>query len=949
MADKHKHTGFPIVGIGASAGGLNALEDFLKHAPADGNMAYVLVPHLDPTHDSMLVEILQRSTNMPVLQAEDQLLVKPNHVYIVPPNRDLAIFHAALQLTEPELPRGQRMPIDAFLRSLAEDQQENAVGVVLSGTGSDGTLGLRAILGAGGLTLVQEPATAKYEGMPNNAIKAGYASYVLPVEKMSEAILLGVRALTSEQPADHTSKTLGEINHILTQLRSLTGYDFSQYKESTTSRRIERRMSQLNIDDSDKYAHYLKTPGEAQALSKALLINVTNFFRDAEAFSTLQTEILRRLSQQHADNYVFRAWIAGCATGEEAYSIAILLRELTEQTPKSFKIQIYATDLNEETIAIARAGIYPLNIAQDVSPERLRRFFYKENAGYRIKKEIREMMVFASQNVTKDPPFTKLDLISCRNLLIYLKPEIQSQLIKTFHYALNPGGLLFLSPSENIGSHTGLFTLISRKWKIYNASDSFPFPRTLVSPFSKNKENMDQTSLEPNQPFKETNFAELTRRILMQHFAPSSVITDLKGDVLYIYGDTGKYLRPAPGHPSHNIIEMAREGLAAELSEAIWKTASNRTPTLQRQTQIKTGDTYAAIKFSVRPVPNPDDKQNLLLVSFEDVIDPSDNICETQNAAPVQLTRINQLEYELAHLRENYQTTVEELQATNEEMQATNEELQSTNEELETSKEELQSVNEELITVNSELHSKIAQLADMQNDMKNLLENINVGIIFLNQHLMIRSFTREAERIYRLVPSDVGRSLHDIKPVAGGDDLLVAAQTVLDSLVPYEHELQVDDETRMMVRIQPYLTLDNVIDGVVMAFTDITARIKAVALQETLMLAESIADTVHEPLVVLDDTLKVLAASSSFYREFQLTQGDTIGCPIQRLTNYPWENPTLCDVLEKIQHGNQIVNHYTLACELPITGRCTIQINARRTANKIGDSQLILLAIEIQR
>jgi two-component system CheB/CheR fusion protein len=425
---------------------------------------------------------LQRTTSMPVVEALDQIQVEPNCVYVIPPNRDMAIFHGKLQLSVPNEPRGQRMPIDAFLRSLAEDQQENAIGIILSGTGTDGTLGLRAILGAGGVTLAQDPATAKYDGMPSSAIQAGYATHVLTVDKMPEALLAGARTFTVRTEIPNEPKATGGMNRILMQLRSITGHDFSLYKKSTIGRRIERRMSQHNIEDTDVYARYLKeNPAEVHTLFKELLINVTNFFRDAEAFAVLEKDILPKLFKDKPDDYLFRVWVAGCASGEEAYSIAMLLRELMDQSHQELKVQIYSTDLDDDAIAIARAGFYPPNIAQDVTPERLRRFFIKEDAGYRVKKEIREMVVFAIQNVIKDPPFTKLDLLSCRNLMIYLEPELQNRLIPAFHYALKPGGVLFLSPSESIGNHTELFSSLNRKWKFYRATHSITTSRAAMA------------------------------------------------------------------------------------------------------------------------------------------------------------------------------------------------------------------------------------------------------------------------------------------------------------------------------------------------------------------------------------------------------------------------------------------------------------------------------------
>ncbi|MDP2180538.1 chemotaxis protein CheB [Methylicorpusculum sp.] len=951
MESKNTEDRFPIVGIGASAGGLEALEQFFRHAPIDSGMAFVLVQHLDPNHASLLTEIMQRTTSMPVVEAQDQVQVARNCVYVIPPNRDMAIFHGKLQLSVPNEPRGQRMPIDAFLRSLAEDQEEKAVGIILSGTGTDGTLGLRAILGAGGLSLVQEPATAKYDGMPTSAIHAGYASLVLPVVKMPDALLKGAGIMTvrPEMP-----KVVKGINRILMQLRTITGHDFALYKKSTIGRRIERRMSQNNIDDADVYALYLKeNPAEVHLLFKELLINVTNFFRDIEAFAVLENEILPQLCADKPDNYLFRVWVAGCATGEEAYSIAILLRERMAQSHQEFKVQIYSTDLDDDAIATARAGFYPPNIAQDVTPERLRRFFIKEEAGYRVKKEIREMIVFATQNVIKDPPFTKLDLLSCRNLMIYLEAEMQNRLIPMFHYALKPGGVLFLSPSESVGNHTELFSSLNRKWKLYRATHSIKSSRALMAHVvSWASESGDTDSEETMKKITEPNFAELTRRLLVQCFAPASVVIDHKGNILYVHGDTGKYLRPAPGQASLNVVDMAREGMELELRTAIRAAANEGASILGHELQVKTNGGFSTVSLSVRPL--PDGSHNLLLVSFQDVVIPGVKSKGKRIVKTAELGRIEELERNIAYLKESHQlqneeqqATNEELKSTNEEMQSTNEELQSTNEELETSKEELQSVNEELITVNSELQAKIEQLAGMQNDMKNLLDNTNIGTVFLDDHMKIRRFTREATRIYRLVPSDVGRLLSDIKSDLDSELLMGKAQAVLESLAPVELEMRADSGVWYLVRIQPYRTLDNVIEGVVLTFTDISKRIEAeTRVQLAGELAENIVNTIREPLLVLDSELQVVSANRAFYQYFQVITTETIGRKIYELGNSQWNIPALRELLEIILPRDQSVEGYVVEHDFPAIGHHKIKLNARRLVGKSIESSLILLTTE---
>jgi two-component system CheB/CheR fusion protein len=962
--------GFNIVGIGASAGGLEAFEQFFRNVPPDCGMAFVLVSHLDPDHASLLTEILQRTTTLPVVEAQDQIKVAPNCVYVLPPNREMAIFHGALQLSAPELPRGQRMVIDSFLRSLAEDQGEKAIGIILSGTGTDGTLGLRAIQGAGGITLVQEPSTAKYDGMPVSAIHAGYATYTLPVEKMPEQLLSNTRHLNVQQEKPQpVSIGANGMSRILMLLRSGTGNDFSLYKKSTIGRRIERRMSQHNIEDTEIYARYLKEhPAEVHLLFKELLINVTSFFRDAEAFVALKNDILPLLFKDKPENYVFRVWVAGCATGEEAYSIAMLLREFMNETGREFKTQIYSTDLDDDAIAVARAGVYPPNIAQDVTPERLRRFFIKEDAGYRVKKDIREMVVFATQNIIKDPPFTKLDLLACRNLMIYLEPELQNRVIPAFHYALKPGGVLFLSPSESIGNHVELFTALNRKWKFYQTAPTVASTRAVMSSgLSWTKDNPTKGPDEVIAKIKETDFAELTRRALLQSYAPASVVTNIKGDILYVHGDTGKYLRPAPGQASFNVIEMAREGLQMELRNAIQAAAEKGMPTLNREVSFGNKSEFHIASFSVRPLPAADASQGMLLVSFQEVANaPSEKPATKTSAAKgktargkvaaasAEQLRIDELERELSYTRENLHATIEEQQAsneelksTNEEMQSTNEELQSTNEELETSKEELQSVNEELVTVNAELQNKIEQLAGMQNDMKNLLDNINVGTVFLNDALNIKRFTREAVQVYRLVATDVGRPLGDIKSNIRDDDLLADAQAVLDTLVPREREMCTANGAWYLARIQPYRTLDNVIDGVVLTFTDISKRMQAeAAMKDARELAESIVNTVREPLVVLDSTLKVISASRSFYENFKVIPQDTLGRQLYELGNRQWDIPKLKELLETKLAGDQIIEGFEVEHEFPVIGKRKMLLNARRITGKADGTQLILLAIE---
>ena len=729
-------------------------------------------------------------------------------------------------------------------------------------------------------------------------------------------------------------------------------------------------MAQHNIDDVAVYARFLKkNPVETQKLFKELLINVTSFFRDPDAFVALKDTILPPLLAGKPTGYVFRVWVAGCASGEEAYSIAIVLLELQDaikaRHEQELSIQIYATDLDDDAIATARAGRYPSNIAQDVTPERLRRFFIKEegeHGGYKVKKDIRDMVVFAVQSVIKDPPFTKLDLLSCRNLLIYLEPEQQDRLIPTFHYALKPGGVLFLSASESITHQPELFTALDRKWKFYRAVHSTASISAQTASYAAWAESSHgkapkEVMTEP----KQTNFDELTRRLLLQSYAPASVVTDLKGNILYVYGDTGRYLRPAPGQATLNVVEMAREGLQLELRRVFLNAPAEAVPTLNREVSVKTNGGFSLVSFSVRRMPTQhgvagagaEAGESLLLVSFQELAASGKPAAPRgrgkRASAPANPQRVEQLERELAYARENQQAATEEqqgfneeLKSTNEELQSTNEELQSSNEELETAKEELQSLNEEMVTVNSELNAKIEQMSDIQNDVKNLMDSSSTGTLFIDHHLAVRRYTPAAVKVYPLIASDIGRPLADIKSNIEGNDLLAELQTVLDTLIPIEREVRTTDGAWYLARMQPYRTLDNVIAGVVLTFTTVTDYKLA---SEAQVLAEGIINTVSEPLIVLDSALQVVSAGHSFYRHFRVTPEDTVGRKIYDLGNGQWAIPALRELLENILPQKQVMDGYVVEHDFPSLGPRRMVLNARRIVTAPGDTELILLAM----
>ncbi|MDR3369927.1 chemotaxis protein CheB [Rhodoferax sp.] len=861
---------FPIVGIGASAGGLAAFEAFFSGMPKNvaPGMAFVLIQHLAPDHKSMLAELIRRYTPMPVYEVEDTMTVQPNCVYIIAPNRDMALIGGSLQLLEPSAPRGQRLPINFFFRSLAADQRERAIGVVFSGTGSDGTLGVRAIKDAGGMVMAQTPESTEFDGMPRSAIATGLVDYLLDPAQMPAQLItyvtyaFGKLALRADKPLLIND---GALKKIFILLRTQTGHDFSQYKPSTIHRRIERRMSVHQINGIDDYVRYLQQyPDEIDALFRDLLIGVTNFFRDPEAFEVLEKQVIAQLfAGKPGIGGVVRIWVAGCSTGEEAYSIAILLQEYMESIKQSYTVQLFATDIDTRAIAIARAGLYPLGIATDMTPQRLARFFTPDpdGEGYRINKNIRDMLVFSEQDLMKDPPFSRLDLITCRNLLIYLNADLQKRLMPLFHYALNPQGMLFLGTSEGIGDFLTLFATLDRKAKIYQRKDAevkeLRSPSRFVSPLSA----LD--AAQTRGPGKNASAAklplrELTEQALLTQVAPAAALVNALGDILYLHGRTGMYLEPTPGEVAvANILKMARDGLRPALSNALRRCVVAQEPMHTSGLRVKTNGHYTCINLSVHPVathqseaggdapdhtlprPTPGDT-HLYLVTLEQAADQSpDKTATTLTNATIDAsvplnadatTQIAALREELRAKEEYLQSTQDELESSNaelkssnEEMQSINEELQSTNEELETSKEELQSVNEELSTVNNELNVKVEDLSRLNNDMNNLLAGTGIATVFVDHQLCILRFTPTASKLINLIASDVGRPVgHIVSNLVGYNSLVADVQAVLDTLVPKDVQVQTMDEAWFTMRIRPYRTLDNVIEGAVITFSDIT-------------------------------------------------------------------------------------------------------------------------------
>lgn len=830
--ERLKPTRFPIVGIGASAGGLEAFEAFFSAMPKDTGIAFILVSHLDPTHASILPDLIRKKTPMKVVQIADGMTVQPNIVYVIPPNRDLAILNGVLHLMEMPLPRGLNLPIDSFFRSLAQDQGSNAICIILSGTGTDGSLGLKEIKGETGMVMVQDEESAKYDGMPRSAVATGLADYVLPVTKMPEQLIKYTRhAIIAPKTILVTGeeKFQNALQKIFILLRAHTHHDFSLYKKNTICRRIERRMHVHQIDDISHYVKYLqKAEAEVHILFKDLLIGVTSFFRDPAAFEKLKELFLTRLLVGKPDDYTLRIWVAGCSSGEEAYSIAILLQECMETLNRHFDVQIFGTDIDGNAITTARSGVYPLSIAADVGPSRLKRFFIREESFFRIKKLIREMLVFAPQNLIKDPPFTKLDLLSCRNLLIYLGPELQKRLLPVFHYSLKQDGILFLGSSESIGQGADIFRMLDKKWKLFRRRLASRASRSMLEfPAPPVPETVPrQKDPEPAIAAGGIDNLQLVETILQQSDAPPCAVIDEKNDIVYIHGRTGRYLEPAAGRISVNIVDMARPGLRTPLAAAIRKVAVQKTQIVDPGVNVQADGDCVKLELIVKPFLEYGPMRGLIMAIFKE---PARQMEKQAAGEPKKNSEVKQLEQELQYTRENLQTTIEELEtsneelkSTNEELQSTNEELQSTNEELETSKEELQSLNEESATVNAELQSRIDELSKANDDMKNLLDSTQIATVFLDADLCVRRFTAKSTELIPLAATDIGRPISHFATEIKGVKLAPYAEQVLDNLRMQEAEVEIIDSRFFRMRMMPYRTVRNVIDGVVITFEDIT-------------------------------------------------------------------------------------------------------------------------------
>jgi two-component system CheB/CheR fusion protein len=957
---------FPIVGIGASAGGLEAFSQLLARLPAKTGMAFVLVQHLDPKHESHLAPLLAKVARMPVLEASDNLAVTPDHIYVIPRNTVLSIARGILHLAPRGEDRGHHLPIDFFFRSLAEDRGSQAVGAVLSGTGSDGTFGVTAIKANGGITFAQD-GTAQHGGMPRSAINCGAVDLVLAPEGIAdELVRIGKHPYVN---GGHAPVVVGEtapaadgLAQLFRLLRGATRVDYGNYKRSTVLRRIERRLVLHRFERLEDYATYAKEhPDELQALHQDLLIHVTRFFRDPDVFESLGASVFPAMIKDRSPETPVRIWVPGCSTGEEVYSLAIQLLEALGDGAGVSPAKVFATDVSEPTLDRARAGRYLENIVEDVSPERLRRFFIEEKGGYRVHKALRDLCIFAQHDMTRDPPFSSLDLISCRNVLIYLGAPLQKRVLPLFHYALRDRGILVLGSSETIGAPSELFTVVDPHLKIYakKATSSrvlFDFPPgDTQEPWLARVERTQEAVNGPDLQ------REVDRAVLAR-YAPPGVVIDEAGEILQFRGQTGAFLAPAPGAASLNLLKMAREGLLLELRSAIEEAKGKGTPTRRKGLRVRANGHYVHVNVEVMPISIG--SRRCFGVLFENV---SDRPAETlpgegtqpapSNELEVQIDggrTVAQLEQELSGTKEYLQSLIESLETSNEELKAANEEilsgneeLQSTNEELQTSKEELQASNEELNTVNEELQRRNREATQLSDDLINLLRSVQIPIVMVGQDLRIRRFSPSATEIFSLVPTDVNRPIADFKPKLVGVDLERRITQVLESLIAREDDVRDQQGRWHHLRIRPYRTEQNRIDGVVISLTDVDALKRSEQqLQRARRYAESIIATVQVPLLVLDQELRVVSANRSFYETFRTTPADTEWRPLSEWGDGQWGNSALVKLLGDAVSRDKPFTGFLVEQDFPAIGHKKIVLTGLRLLGQEQEPWLVLLALE---
>jgi two-component system CheB/CheR fusion protein len=930
---------FPVVGLGASAGGLEALSSLLARVPSPSGIAFVAVTHQHAGHLSHLPEILARGTKLEVNAAVDGTHIQVDHLYVCPPGGRLGLLDGVLQVVATDVTSAD-LPIDAFFRALADDMKERAVAVVLSGTGSDGTVGARLVKAAGGLVLAQEPSSAEHDGMPASVITSGAVDDVLRPEDMATRLIAHAGLLA--RGAGHEPVTPRISGDALQQVlvRERTGRDLSSYKQNTVVRRTERRMNVRQIADPSAYVRYLQDhPEELDQLFKDVLISVTAFFRDPDVWQRLQDGALGALLRSSVEDETFRAWVPGCATGEEAYTIAIAVREVCEREGIAVPLQVFATDLDDAAVEAARAGMFPAGIAADVGPERLARWFRPERAGYRISPEIRDRVAFASHDVLHDPPFTRLHLLSCRNLLIYLQPRLQQRLMPLFHYALRPSGILVLGTSETVGQVSELFEPIDQRARIFRRRDGSPAARgiTELRPSVARRPDPIGARAAAASAADGRDLATLVAQELAARYVPASIVVDADGEVIHVHGRMGPFLELATGGPTCNAFLMARPGLQLILTSAVQEALARDARVAHRGVEVR-GDEIRRVDVVAEPLVTAHAPSRLVLVSFEP--------CREATESATDELRIGELEREVARTSEHLRRVNEELQRTNEELQSSNEELQSSNEELMTSKEELQSLNEELHTLNDELQAKVTALARVNDDMANLLESTSIATVFLDRSLRIKRYTQPLTELIHVIDTDVGRPIGHLASELDHDQLPQDAESVLRTLVVKERQLRARSGRHYLMRILPYRTTENVIDGVVVTFIDTTELHAAQVLAESRRLALSIVDTVREPLLVLEPDLRVVAANRAFYRTFQLDAGAVVGRALHEVGTGEWDIPELRRRLAEVVSRAAPVEDVQVTAEFARIGRKRLLLNARPLRQEPDQPELVLLAMD---
>jgi len=917
---------FPIVGIGASAGGITALELFFENLPADSGIGFVIIIHLDPTRESIVGSMIESHAHIEVHDIENEVTVQPNIAYIIPPDRNVRIKDGKLFLEEFDMPRGLRLPIDHFFRSLAEEKGENAVGIILSGTGTDGTLGMREIKARGGTTMVQDPTTTEYPGMPTSALSSLSIDHVLRPEEMPAALMSHVNYAGSwlEDKLAYTDQNLADLlSQVHEIVRNVTGQASAVYKRNTIIRRIQRRMVINQINTLESYIDLLReNPAEVENLFQEFLISVTHFFRDKEAFNNLNETVIKPLCKNCKADEGIRVWIPGCATGEEAYSIAILFHEQLELLKLEGKVQIFATDIDGNAISKARNGIYPENITADIDPELLSKYFVKQDGTFQVKKVIRSMIIFARQNTLSDPPFSNIDLISCRNLLIYLRPEMQKQIIDLFYSSLKKDGFLFLGTSEMIMNVEDLFEEVDKKAKVFQKTIQGSYISGHIRPYSPILDlaaHPDILSLSTKKP---ASYRQVIENRLLADYSPPAVIVNRKSEVLFVHGRTGKFLEPATGITSANILDMAREGLKVKLLEGLRKASFGSNDVTLKDVHVKTNGEWTSIDITIKSISDPEEMKGLFLIVFEEnEADHAAAASEPESEGTIigagESTRIAQLENELNSTKEYLRTTIEEIQnaneelkSTNEELQSSNEELKSTNEELQTSKEEMQSLNEELLTVNNELQSKITQLSKTNDDLRNFISSTDIATVFVDSNLNIKRFTPRAHNIFNLIQSDVGRPLYHISANLDNVTYFDDIKSVLDNLVPVEKDVKLKDkDVWYTMRVMPFRTEENVIDGVVMTFMDVSAAKVAKAEVEIsrgkYRDAYNNAEFLKSILVHdINNILGVISMAAEFLKTKEMDSSD------EKLQAY------IIKILDQVERGSMLVKNVMKKSEL---------------------------------